>query len=211
MAPDGFSLVESGEDEQANGKEFGRLKGFHGQMGMFVRALAYILSHGADGLRQVASDAVLNANYVMASLKDVMTPSFEGPCMHEALFDDRFLKGTGVTTLDFAKAMIDEGYHPMTMYFPLVVHGAFLIEPTETESKQSLDAFIRVHARPGRARPLRRRRTLPRRTPHDAAPPPGRNGCRPQAGAALGAGGASGRSGGVGAGRWIVLLSLPVR
>ena len=72
--------------------------------------------------------------------------------MHEALFDDRFLKGTGVTTLDFAKAMIDEGYHPMTMYFPLVVHGAFLIEPTETESKQSLDAFIRVHARPGRAR-----------------------------------------------------------
>jgi glycine dehydrogenase subunit 2 len=141
---DGFSLVESGEDEQANGKEFGRLKGFHGQMGMFVRALAYILSHGADGLRQVASDAVLNANYVMASLKDVMTPSFEGPCMHEALFDDRFLKGTGVTTLDFAKAMIDEGYHPMTMYFPLVVHGAFLIEPTETESKQSLDAFIRV-------------------------------------------------------------------
>ncbi|KJB95448.1 glycine dehydrogenase subunit 2 [Skermanella aerolata] len=141
---DGFSLVESGEDDQANGKEFGRLKGFHGQMGMFVRALAYILSHGADGLRQVASDAVLNANYVMASLKDVMTASFEGPCMHEALFDDRFLKGTGVTTLDFAKAMIDEGYHPMTMYFPLVVHGAFLIEPTETESKQSLDAFIRV-------------------------------------------------------------------
>ncbi|HYI71645.1 MAG TPA: aminomethyl-transferring glycine dehydrogenase subunit GcvPB, partial [Skermanella sp.] len=140
---DGFSLVESGEDSQANGKEFGRLKGFHGQMGMFVRALAYILSHGADGLRQVASDAVLNANYVMASLKDVMTASFEGPCMHEALFDDRFLKGTGVTTLDFAKAMIDEGYHPMTMYFPLVVHGAFLIEPTETESKQSLDAFIR--------------------------------------------------------------------
>nr|WP_037459150.1 aminomethyl-transferring glycine dehydrogenase subunit GcvPB [Skermanella stibiiresistens] len=141
---DGFSLVENGADEDSTGKEFGRLKGFHGQMGMFVRALSYILSHGADGLRQVASDAVLNANYVMASLKDVMTPSFEGPCMHEALFDDRFLKGTGVTTLDFAKAMIDEGYHPMTMYFPLVVHGAFLIEPTETESKQSLDAFIRV-------------------------------------------------------------------
>ena len=73
-----------------------------------------------------------------------MTPAFEGPCMHEALFDDSFLKDTGVTTLDFAKAMIDEGYHPMTMYFPLVVHGALLIEPTETESKDSLDQFIAV-------------------------------------------------------------------
>jgi glycine dehydrogenase subunit 2 len=101
-----------------------------------------MLSHGSDGLRQVAEDSVLNANYVLASLKDDMSPSFEGPCMHEALFDDRFLKGTGVETLDFAKAMIDEGYHPMTMYFPLVVHGALLIEPTETESKQSIDLFI---------------------------------------------------------------------
>src|SRR3546814_11143691 len=78
----------------------------------------------------------------MASLKDIMSPSFEGPCMHEALFDDDFLKETGVTTLDFAKAMIDEGYHPMTVYFPLVVHGAMLIEPTESESKDSLDMFI---------------------------------------------------------------------
>jgi glycine dehydrogenase subunit 2 len=73
-----------------------------------------------------------------------MSPAFEGPCMHEALFDDRFLKDTGVTTLDFAKAMIDEGYHPMTMYFPLVVHGAMLIEPTESESKESLDQFIGI-------------------------------------------------------------------
>jgi glycine dehydrogenase subunit 2 len=71
-----------------------------------------------------------------------MSPAFGGPCMHEALFDDSFLKDTGVSTLDFAKAMIDEGYHPMTMYFPLVVHGAMLIEPTESESKDSLDAFI---------------------------------------------------------------------
>ncbi|MFM2044875.1 MAG: hypothetical protein RLY86_3451 [Pseudomonadota bacterium] len=137
---DGFDLVEHAADTETT--PFGRLKGFHGQMGMFVRALAYMMSHGADGLRQVASDAVLNANYVMASLKDVMSASFEGPCMHEALFDDRFLKGTGVTPLDFAKAMIDEGYHPMTMYFPLVVHGALLIEPTETESKNTLDRFI---------------------------------------------------------------------
>jgi len=121
---------------------FGRLTAFHGQMGMFVRALAYMLSHGADGLRQVAEDAVLNANYVKARLSDVMSPAFpDGPCMHEALFDDAWLEGTGVTTLDFAKAMIDEGFHPMTMYFPLVVHGAMLIEPTETESKQELDRF----------------------------------------------------------------------
>jgi len=140
QGPDGFRLVEEAGEGAA--KPFGRMKGFHGQMGMFIRALAYMVSHGADGLRQVAEDAVLNANYVMASLQDVMTPAFAGPCMHEALFDDRFLKDTGVTTLDFAKAMIDEGYHPMTMYFPLVVHGALLIEPTETESKDSLDQFI---------------------------------------------------------------------
>ncbi|MDP9127453.1 MAG: aminomethyl-transferring glycine dehydrogenase subunit GcvPB [Pseudomonadota bacterium] len=137
----GFRLVEHAEDA-GGGQPFGRLKGFHGQMGMFVRALAYILSHGADGLWRVASDAVLNANYVLASLKDVMSAPFEGPCMHEALFDDRFLRDTGVTTLDIAKALIDRGFHPMTMYFPLVVHGAFLIEPTETESKETLDAFI---------------------------------------------------------------------
>ena len=118
------------------------MKGFNGQMGMFTRALSYILSHGSDGLWQVSGDAVLNANYVMASLQDVMTPSFDGPCMHEVLFDDRFLSGTGVSTLDFAKAMMDEGFHPMTMYFPLVVHGAMLIEPTETENKDSLDLFI---------------------------------------------------------------------
>jgi glycine dehydrogenase subunit 2 len=121
---------------------FGRLKAFHGQMGMFVRALSYMMSHGADGLRQVAEDSVLNANYVLAQLKGVMSAPFEGPCMHEALFDDTFLKDTGVSTLDIAKAMLDEGYHPMTMYFPLVVHGAMLIEPTETESKETLDLFI---------------------------------------------------------------------
>ncbi len=137
---DGFTLVEHASQSVA--PAFGRMTAFHGQMGMFVRAIAYMMSHGSDGLRQVAEDAVLNANYIMASLKDVMTPAFEGPCMHEALFDDSFLKGTGVATLDFAKAMIDEGYHPMTMYFPLVVHGAMLIEPTETESRANLDQFI---------------------------------------------------------------------
>jgi glycine dehydrogenase subunit 2 len=128
--------------EHAEGTSFGRMKAFAGQMGMFTRALTYILSHGADGLLQASSDAVLNANYILASLKDVMSPAFDGPCMHEALFDDHFLKDTGVTTLDFAKAMLDEGYHPMTVYFPLVVHGAMLIEPTESEPKESLDLFV---------------------------------------------------------------------
>jgi glycine dehydrogenase subunit 2 len=135
--------------EAANGLELaehgvgtGRLCAFQGQMGMYVRALAYMLSHGSDGLRQVASDAVLNANYVKARLQGVFSAPFgEGPCMHEALFDETWLEGTGVTTLDFAKAMIDAGFHPMTMYFPLVVKGAMLIEPTETESKAELDRF----------------------------------------------------------------------
>lgn len=130
--------------EHADGTEsFGRMTAFHGQMGMFVRALSYMLAHGVDGVAQASKDAVLSANYVRASLRDVMTQPFgDRVCMHEVLFDDAWLKGTGVSTLDFAKAMIDEGYHPMTMYFPLVVHGAMLIEPTESESKGSLDLFI---------------------------------------------------------------------
>ena len=143
---DGFELVEEMQARESKDfdRSFGRMVAFHGQMGMFVRALAYMMSHGADGLRQVAEDAVLNANYILASLKDVFTAPFAdtGPCMHEALFSDDFLVGTGLTTLDLAKAMIDEGFHPMTMYFPLVVHGAMLVEPTETESKASIDELI---------------------------------------------------------------------
>ncbi|HUO99461.1 MAG TPA: aminomethyl-transferring glycine dehydrogenase subunit GcvPB [Rhizomicrobium sp.] len=137
-------LIEDVSEAPAGAKPFGRMCAFHGQMGMFVRALAYMLSHGRDGIRQASEDAVLNANYVLASLNDVLHAPFEGPCMHEALFDEKTLHENGVTTLDFAKAMIDEGYHPMTMYFPLVVHGAMLIEPTESESKESLDRFIAV-------------------------------------------------------------------
>jgi glycine dehydrogenase subunit 2 len=139
----GLRYVEHANDAPAGAAPLGRMCAFHGQMGMFVRALAYMLSHGADGLRQAAEDAVLNANYVRASLADLMSlPYGNRPCMHEALFDDAWLDRTGITTLDFAKAMIDEGYHPMTVYFPLVVHGAMLIEPTESESKASLDLFI---------------------------------------------------------------------
>jgi glycine dehydrogenase subunit 2 len=129
--------------EAGKAAPLGRMCAFHGQMGMFVRAMAYMLSHGADGMRQASEDAVLNANYVRACLSDLLSLPFgDRPCMHEVLFDDTWLEGSGVTTLDVAKALIDEGYHPMTMYFPLVVHGAMLIEPTESESKASLDLFI---------------------------------------------------------------------
>ncbi len=163
---DGLGLVEHKRGQAL--AAIGRLKGFHGQMGMFVRALAYMMSHGADGLRQVAEDAVLNANYLRALLEGDLSLSFPGPCMHEVLFDDRFLKDTQITTLDFAKALIDEGYHPMTMYFPLVVHGALLIEPTETESKAALDEFaavVKALAAAARAGDANRFRAAPVLTP----------------------------------------------
>jgi glycine dehydrogenase subunit 2 len=143
-AKDGqYRLVDEETSEEHHASSFGRMVAFHGQMGMFTRALTYILSHGADGLRQVAGDAVLNANYVLRSLEDLLDAPFggSGPCMHEALFSDKGF-AEGFSTLDLAKALIDEGYHPMTMYFPLVVHGAMLVEPTETESKAALDQFI---------------------------------------------------------------------
>ncbi|MCA0903878.1 aminomethyl-transferring glycine dehydrogenase subunit GcvPB [Qipengyuania aquimaris] len=137
--------ADSFSEEHFDGimQSFGRMTAFHGQMGMFTRALTYMLSHGADGLKQVAEDAVLNANYVLRSLDDVLDAPFgpSGPCMHEALFSDAGF-AEDISTLDLAKGLIDEGYHPMTMYFPLVVHGAMLIEPTETESKAALDQFI---------------------------------------------------------------------
>ncbi len=143
MKGDKAELVEAADKAGKDLKPFGRMTAFHGQMGMYVRALSYMLSHGVEGCRQASEDAVLNANYIRAALADLMSLPFGNrPCMHEALFDDSWLKDTGVTTLDFAKAMIDEGYHPMTMYFPLVVHGAMLVEPTESESRASLDLFI---------------------------------------------------------------------
>ncbi len=136
-------LIEEEDAAEVHPGSFGRMTAFHGQMGMFTRALAYIMSHGADGLKQVAEDAVLNANYVLRCLSDVLDAPFahSGPCMHEALFTDDGL-AEGFSTLDVAKGLIDEGYHPMTVYFPLVVHGAMLVEPTETESKHALDQFI---------------------------------------------------------------------
>lgn len=147
--------------EEACATAFGRMKAFHGQMGMFVRALAYMMSHGADGLRQVSGDAVLNANYLLGRVGGALSAPFAatGPCMHEVLFDETCLRGTGVTTLDIAKAMIDEGFHPMTVYFPLVVRGAMLVEPTETETRAGLDrladTLIRLVERARAGEPLR--------------------------------------------------------
>ncbi len=143
MADGSVRLVEEEDAAAEHPQGFGRMAAFHGQMGMFTRALAYILSHGADGLKQVSEDAVLNANYVLRSLDDELDAPFgaSGPCMHEALFSDAGL-ADGFSTLDIAKGLIDEGFHPMTVYFPLVVHGAMLVEPTETESKAGLDRFI---------------------------------------------------------------------
>lgn len=140
---DRFILVEEETAGDHHASTFGRMVAFHGQMGMFSRALTYIMSHGADGLRQVAEDAVLNANYVLRSLENSLEAPFaaSGPCMHEALFSDNGM-AEGFSTLDIAKGLIDEGFHPMTVYFPLVVHGAMLVEPTETESKAALDQFI---------------------------------------------------------------------
>jgi len=167
-----FKLCEHDEEARSalhGAQPFGRLTAFHGQMGMFVRALSYMFSHGSDGMRQASEDAVLSANYVRARLRDLFTQPFgDQPCMHEVLFDDRFLAGTGVSTLDFAKAMIDEGFHPMTMYFPLVVHGAMLIEPTESESLASLDQFIdtmRFLAEAARERDTERFTGAPRLAP----------------------------------------------
>ena len=158
----------AGEGRRA--KPLGRMCAFHGQMGMFVRAMAYMLSHGSDGMRQASEDAVLNANYVRASLSDLMSlPYGDRACMHEVLFDDHWLEGTGVTTLDFAKAMIDEGFHPMTVYFPLVVHGAMLIEPTEVgiRSRVSTSSSPRcgVWPRPPRRGAAERFKDAPRFAP----------------------------------------------
>ncbi|MDZ4692132.1 aminomethyl-transferring glycine dehydrogenase subunit GcvPB [Terricaulis sp.] len=141
-----LAFAEHVEELAGSGKKpFGRMCAFHGQMGMFTRALTYMMSHGSDGLRQVAEDAVLNANYLLARLKPHFNAPFgERPCMHEVLLDDSSIKPKGVETIDMAKALLDEGYHPFTTYFPLVVHGAMLIEPTETEPKRELDRFADV-------------------------------------------------------------------
>ena len=119
----------------------GRLHGHYGNVGMMIRAYAYIRSLGPDGLRRSTEMAVLNANYLLARLRRAYHVPFDRPVMHECVLSDRLLAETGVTTLDIAKRLIDYGYHPPTIYFPLIVPGALMIEPTESENLEGLDRF----------------------------------------------------------------------
>jgi glycine dehydrogenase subunit 2 len=132
------------EHDEEKGNTIGRLRGFIGQFGMFVRALTYMYSHGGDGLKRVAEEAVLNANYLKSKLARYYHIPFDGHCMHEFLMNDRKQRDASVSTMDIAKSMIEFGIHPMTVYFPLVVNAAMLVEPTETESKESLDKLVSV-------------------------------------------------------------------
>ncbi|MBV8207331.1 MAG: aminomethyl-transferring glycine dehydrogenase subunit GcvPB [Acidobacteria bacterium] len=120
----------------------GRVRAFYGNFGMHVRALAYIMANGAEGLRQTTEDAVLNANYIRKKLEGTYDLPYATPTMHETVFSDRLQARHGVKTGDIAKRLIDYGFHPYTVSFPLIVHGALMIEPTESESKDELDAFI---------------------------------------------------------------------
>ena len=122
----------------------GRVKAFYGNFGMMVRALSYIYTHGAEGLREATEAAVLNARYLSEKLKDVYVKPYESDCMHEVVFSHKRQSKTGVHTLDIAKRLIDYGFHPMTIYFPLVVDGAMLIEPTESVGHADLDAFAQA-------------------------------------------------------------------
>ena len=120
----------------------GRVRAFYGNTGMFIRALAYILANGPDGLRQTTEDAVLNANYIRKKLEDLYELPYKTPSMHEVVFSDKKQAAQGVKTGDIAKRLIDYGFHPYTVSFPLIVHGALMIEPTESESLEELDLFI---------------------------------------------------------------------
>src|ERR1700736_3807069 len=120
----------------------GRVKAFYGNFGVLVRALAYILAHGGPGLRKVTLDAVLNANYLRKKLEAYYHLPYNSPSMHEVVFSDERQAGKGVRTGEIAKRLIDYGFHPYTVSFPLIVHGALMIEPTETETKRELDRFI---------------------------------------------------------------------
>lgn len=124
----------------------GRVRSFHGNFTVAVKAYAYILSMGAKGLRQVSETAVLNANYILAKLRDIYYLPYDRHCMHEVVFSAENQKKLGISALDIAKRLLDYGFHPPTIYFPLIVKEALMIEPTETESKETLDAFIRAMA-----------------------------------------------------------------
>ncbi|MFA5836719.1 MAG: aminomethyl-transferring glycine dehydrogenase subunit GcvPB [Bellilinea sp.] len=141
-------IVEEGTDEEAPlfdlampAQSIGRVKSFHGHFGMLVRAFTYISMYGADGMRKIAEHAVLNANYLLAKLRHTYHVPYDRICMHEFVMEGVFEDAPGVHALDIAKRLMDYKFHPPTNYFPLIVHEALMIEPTETENKQTLDAF----------------------------------------------------------------------
>lgn len=146
----GPHLRKEGEGDEATyswyqpDKSVGRLHSFHGNFGMHVRAYTYIRMHGAAGLRQISEDAVLAANYLLARINDRFDLQYERTCMHEFVLNGTRQKKQGVRTLDMAKRMLDFGIHPPTTYFPLIVPEAMMVEPTETESKESIDFFADV-------------------------------------------------------------------
>lgn len=123
-------------------ESIGRMHSFYGNFGVMIRAYSYILSMGPDDLKKASELAVLNANYVKEKLRGVLHLAYDRPCMHECVFSDKLQREYKVTTLDMVKRLIDYGFHPPTVYFPLVVDGAIMIEPTETESKEDIDLFI---------------------------------------------------------------------
>jgi glycine dehydrogenase subunit 2 len=143
------SIVEEGDDDlaplygfSAPPQSIGRVKSFNGHFGMFIRAYTYIRMHGPEGLRKVAEYAVLNANYMRARLKEVYSVPYDRICMHEFVAEGRWLDAPEIHALDVAKRLMDFRLHPPTNYFPLIVPEALMIEPTETESKESLDGYI---------------------------------------------------------------------
>jgi glycine dehydrogenase subunit 2 len=133
---DGFALSED------HPKSIGRIRAFYGNFGMLVRAYAYILSLGGDGLRRATQMAILNANYVRKHLSGSLELAYDTPCLHECVFSDATLEALGVKTLDLAKRLLDYGFYAPTIYFPLIVSGAIMIEPTESETRETLDEFI---------------------------------------------------------------------
>ncbi|HVM70927.1 MAG TPA: aminomethyl-transferring glycine dehydrogenase subunit GcvPB [Anaerolineales bacterium] len=146
-----IGIIEEGNDDTPPlfgyinpEKSIGRVKAFNGHFGMVVRAFTYIAMHGADGLRQVAEYAVLNANYLRACLATAYTIPFDRICMHEFVVEGQWQAAPGIRALDIAKRLMDYDFHPPTNYFPLIVHEALMIEPTETENKDTLDAFVRA-------------------------------------------------------------------
>jgi len=135
--PDGLMGFEYNRPQSV-----GRVRAFYGNFGMHIRALAYIMANGPDGLRQTTEDAVLNANYVRKKLEGVYDLPYSTPTMHEVVFSDKLQSKFGIKTGDIAKRLIDYGFHPYTVSFPLIVHGALMIEPTESESREELDLFV---------------------------------------------------------------------